>query len=212
MSSNENCKPPPTDPPKPVLWLITGSNGAGKTTFYYQRLKPRLNLPYVNADEIARTRWPEDPAAHAYDAMWAAARQRDAYLENRQSFVAETVFSHPSKLALIRDAQRRGYIVNVVFIYIANDDLAVRRVDERVLRGGHAVPAVKIRERYARTLEHMRQAAQIADQLLLFDNNEAGRPPRWVLSFSKGRIDDCIPEPPSWVQSLFNHEWARSPR
>jgi predicted ABC-type ATPase len=171
--------------------------------FYYRRLKPRLNLPYVNADEIARTLWPEDPAAHAYDAMGEAERQRAAYLANGQSFIAETVFSHPSKLALIRDAQQRGYTVNLVFIHLANADLAVRRVTERVQRGGHAVPPAKIRERYARTLEHMRQAVYIADEALLFDNSQAGHPPRWVMSFADGRLSDCIADPPTWAKRLF---------
>jgi predicted ABC-type ATPase len=56
---------------------------------------------FVNADEIAKSRRPEDPAGHSYDAARAAA---DALIGQGRPFTAETVFSHPSKLELVEAA------------------------------------------------------------------------------------------------------------
>ena len=43
----------------PVLHLIAGINGAGKTSFYQDFLRSRTpGAELVNADEIARERWP----------------------------------------------------------------------------------------------------------------------------------------------------------
>jgi predicted ABC-type ATPase len=82
------------------LDLVVGSNGAGKTTFINEYLRPSLpnGVPYVNADEIAKQRWSENPSAHAYDAAQIAANTRVQLISRGLPLIAETVFSHPSKL------------------------------------------------------------------------------------------------------------------
>ena len=66
---------------------------------------------FLNADEIAKQRWPDDPAAHAYEAARIAADTRAKLIELGRPFIAETVFSHPSKLDLIQAAQAANYVV-----------------------------------------------------------------------------------------------------
>ena len=45
------------------LDLVVGPNGAGKSTFVELILAPLLGgSVFVNADEIAKQRWPDDPA------------------------------------------------------------------------------------------------------------------------------------------------------
>src|SRR5882672_5897919 len=87
------------------LDLVVGPNGAGKSTFVELTLAPLLpGSAFVNADEIAKQRWPKDPASHAYQAARVAAETRAKLIELGASFIAETVFSHPSKLELIHFA------------------------------------------------------------------------------------------------------------
>lgn len=60
-----------------LLDLVVGPNGAGKSTFIAITLAPLLpRSVFVNADEIATRRWPDDPATHAYDAARIAADTR----------------------------------------------------------------------------------------------------------------------------------------
>lgn len=51
------------------------------------------------------------PRQHAYDAARIAPDTRAKLIEASRSFIAETVFSHPSKLDLIRTANDAGYVV-----------------------------------------------------------------------------------------------------
>jgi predicted ABC-type ATPase len=49
--------------------LIAGINGAGKTSFYYNRLKPLLEeqgfeFPFINADEIEKANHPTEVGQH----------------------------------------------------------------------------------------------------------------------------------------------------
>ena len=99
--------------PDPVLHLLVGPDGAGKTSFAERVLLPTTHLPFVNADIIAAQRWPEQAAERSYDAAQLAAEERSRLIADRVSFVAETVFSHPSKLALLVEAGRAGYLIAV---------------------------------------------------------------------------------------------------
>jgi predicted ABC-type ATPase len=159
------------------LHLVIGPNGSGKTTFVTEFLARELpsSFPYVNADEIARARWPADPDAHAYDAAQVAADTREHLIAEGRSFVAETVFSHPSKLDLIRTAQEAGYRV-VLHVLLVPEELAVRRVDYRVQAGGHDVPENKIRERYHRIWPLAAQAILTADRAAVYDNSRSTGP------------------------------------
>ena len=150
-----------SDPDTPVLHLIVGVNGAGKTTFYYRQLRPYLaerfgELPFVNADEIQRTRGLTLDPRDAYQAARFAAERRAELIEKRRSFVAETVFSHPSKIELIKEAHNHGFRVFLYHLHVRTPELAIKRVETRVLLGGHDVPPHKIAERFPRTLKHVR--------------------------------------------------------
>jgi predicted ABC-type ATPase len=57
------------------LDLVAGPNGAGKSTFVAQIVAEQLpGSPFVNAEEIARRRWPDDPERHAYEGLGLAHR------------------------------------------------------------------------------------------------------------------------------------------
>ena len=49
------------------LNIIVGGNGSGKSTFYY-RFLAKCSLPFLNADELAKEKWPDDPEPHSYEA------------------------------------------------------------------------------------------------------------------------------------------------
>lgn len=185
----------------PVLHVLAGPNGSGKTTYVTRILQPVTHLPFVNADVIAAERWPDAQAAHAYDASRAAAAERARLLAEGGSFIAETVFSHPSKLDLVAEASARGYLVQLHVILIPVE-VSVKRVAERVRDGGHDVPEQKIRERHARLWELVARARMTADRAEFFDNSSARHPFRRVAAYEHGLL---LGEPgwPSWAPEVL---------
>jgi predicted ABC-type ATPase len=171
----------------PVLHLLAGPNGSGKSTYVARILQPITHLPFVNADVIAAERWPHAQAEHAYEAARAAAEMRARLLAEGTSFITETVFSHPSKLALVEDAIARGYIVHL-HVMLLPVDVAVNRVAERVQDGGHVVPEHKIRERYERLWELIVRARATASRTEFFDNSTAANPFRLVAEYENGLL------------------------
>lgn len=182
------------------LHLVVGPNGSGKTTFVTEFLAPELpNYPYVNADEIAKVRWPADPEAHAYEAAEVAADTRAQLIARGESFVAESVFSHPSKVDLVGLAREAEYQV-VLHVMLVPEELAVRRVEYRVRAGGHNVPEHKIRERYHRVWPLAAQAILMAERAVVYDNSRSSGP-SIVAEFVKGSPTGPVRWP----------EWAPAP-
>ncbi|WP_374025860.1 zeta toxin family protein [Mycobacterium sp. HNNTM2301] len=187
------------------LDLVVGSNGAGKSTFIELTLAPLLpGSAVVNADEIAKHRWPQAPAKHSYEAARIAAQTRAQLIELGEPFIAETVFSHPSKLELIDTAQAAGYTV-ILHAVLIPEDLAVQRVRHRVAAGGHDVPKVKIRERYRRLWGLVATAALRADAATFYDNS-AARGPRIVAQLSGGFMVGS-PAWPTWTPTALTAHW-----
>lgn len=176
------------------LDLIVGPNGAGKSTFVELVLTKVLppGTRFVNADEIAKLRWPGAEQEHSYEAAKIAADTRDRLIGTDQSFIAETVFSHPSKLDLIDQALAAGYSVKLHVIAIPAA-LAVARVRYRVASGGHSVPPEKVVERYERLWPLVAEAIGRADSADVWDNTRPS-PPTKIAEFVGG----LAVRPPLW--------------
>jgi predicted ABC-type ATPase len=178
----------------PVLHLLAGPNGAGKSTLFARAVGPVTRLPFVNADVLAEARWGVDAESHAYEASREATDLRAALIERRASFATETVFSHESKLELIQDAQRHGYLV-YLHVVVIPEELAVLRVRMRVRLGGHSVPEQKTRERYRRMWPLIAEAIEMADETRVYSNVERLVP---VAFYRQGRLIDQ-PDWPEWT-------------
>ncbi len=189
------------------LDLVVGPNGAGKSTFIALTLSPLLpGSLVVNADEIARQRWPEDPASHAYEAAQIAADTRGKLIELGRSFIAETVFSHPSKLDLIRSVRGEGFTV-VLHVLLVPEDLAVERVRHRVLAGGHEVPEAKVRQRHRRLWGLVADGIALSDITTVYDNSRLWGP-RIVAQLSGGEVVGAA-DWPAWTPTSLRSRWPR---
>jgi len=183
------------------LDLVVGPNGAGKSTFVELSLsKVAVGSAFVNADEIARRRWPDDAEQHAYEAAEIAARTRTALVGQRLPLIAETVFSHPSKLDLITLAHAADYHV-AVHVLLVPERLSVARVAYRVANGGHSVPEAKIRERYLRLWPLVAQAIAVADTAVIYDNSLRDGP-REVARFAGGQAIGAL-DLPDWAPAVL---------
>jgi predicted ABC-type ATPase len=188
----------------PVLVVIAGPNGSGKTTFYEEYIAPH-GLPFVNADLIAKDMEAGGERISDYEAAKLAEARRRDYLGKKQSFCFETVFSDRvgSKRRFLKDAQKSGYAVLLLFIGLSHVDVSRARVLQRVLAGGHAVPDRKIEERFPRTFDNLRQAIGFVDRVFLFDNSSFDHPYRPIAVCASGKVIQLFPPLPPWAQGVL---------
>lgn len=193
----------------PVFCLLAGPNGAGKSTLYRAAVAEGLipaELEFVNADlfEAAQLAQVVDPKARSEQARLWADQRRATLLSAGRSFVSETVFSHPSKLQLLADAQAAGFRTVLLVVCVDDPQQLVRRVAQRVREGGHAVPPDRILARYPRTLEHLKGAVRLADLALLYDTSGTTiQPPRLVAHCRRGVPPEIPGKLPVWAASVL---------
>ncbi len=187
---------------KPQLFVLVGGNGAGKTTFFQQFLKAK-DLPFVNADLIAKEFYYDNAEAHSYDAAMLATQQRQTLLTQKQSFCFETVFSHPSKVDFLADAIAIGYEVYLIGIFLNSFELNAARVFHRVACGGHTVPENKILSRIPRTIENIKLVIPLVTETWLIDNSSRAKPFKQTLRFKQGKLVYRSEDLPEWTNSFI---------
>ena len=168
---------------RPIIVAIAGSNGAGRSTFYYSHLA-NTSLRFINADDLAR-----ELDIGAYEAADVADSLRRAMVFRRESFVFETVLSDPvgAKVEFLNDAVKLGYTVVLIFIRICDVEMSIQRVSMRVAQGGHDVPDDKLVSRFRRTLDNLQLAIDKLPHVLVFDNSDLSQPFQHAATYRDGR-------------------------
>src|SRR5260370_11982978 len=162
---------------KPLLLVIAGPMGAGKTTFYDAHLKeafPTLILPISD--------------------------QREAALLEQRSFAVEDLVVDTELLESARDA---GYDTKVVFISTEDPNLNVGRILVRMSCGGQSVPLNTILESYKQSMKSLPEARKHADDVLVYDNTPDGKGHPLVARFLPCELIKTTTTPPDWRRRTF---------
>jgi predicted ABC-type ATPase len=101
---------------KPQRYIIAGCNGAGKTTASFTILPEVLDCKeFVNADEIAKGLSPFQPETVAFEAGRIMLTRVKALLAEGKTLAFETTLATRSYGTLVKEAQRMGYEVSLLF-------------------------------------------------------------------------------------------------
>jgi predicted ABC-type ATPase len=155
------------------VYIIGGPNGVGKTTFARKFLPKYANCKnFINADLIAQGLAPFSPDVAAIRAGRLMLGEIRSFAARGVSFGFETTLSGRSYLRLIQRLKGRGYKVHFFFLWVKSVDIALARVSDRVLKGGHDVPEAFVRRRFERSIRNFCERYRpLAGSWYLFDNS-----------------------------------------
>ncbi len=157
------------------IFIIAGPNGSGKTTTALSLLPNLINIDeFINADEIAKGLAPLHPESMALTASKLMIKRLRDLLAAHKNFAFETTASGTNYIKYLKEAQTIGYKVHLIFLWLQSPDLAVERVTQRVIQGGHHIPENIIRRRYYSGLKNLiNHYLPISDSALILDNSKA---------------------------------------
>lgn len=197
---------------RPVLIVIAGPNGSGKTTITSQILHHEWmeNAVYVNPDIIAQEEFGDWNSQEAImKAVRHAERLREDSLARHRSVIFETVLSIEDKVDYIRRAKEAGFFIRLFFVSTTSPTINASRIAKRVLEGGHDVPIPKIIARYHRSIINCCVASQLADRTYVYDNSAEDHDAQLLFRMTDGRLaKQYAATIPEWAGPIFEEAAA----
>lgn len=139
----------------PVLLVLAGPNGAGQSTVAPTFIQNSGVAEFVNADEIAKGISAFHPESVALLAGQMALDRMRQLSQSRKSFAIETTLAARTDVGMIKKLRDDGYRVHLMFAWLPNSELAIRRVADRVRAGGHHIEEGMVRRRYQAGLDNL---------------------------------------------------------
>ena len=172
----------------PRLYIISGCNGAGKTTASYTMLPEMLECSeFVNSDEFAKGLSPFKPEKASIQASRYMITKIRYLLKKQKDFAVETTLATRTLLKTVRMAQNAGYTVTLLYFWLNSPELAIERVRARVEAGGHDIPEETVRRRYQVGIDYFfHYYSPICERWILADNSQI--PFRVIAEGSKSEI------------------------
>ncbi|SFS11935.1 Predicted ABC-type ATPase [Granulicella pectinivorans] len=185
---------------RPVLTIIAGSNGCGKSTLTRGAREEFQQNPVLDPDAIAKSLQATYGSPSNIEAGKQVLRIAEELIENRQSFTVETTLSGGTYLRMADRAKRAGFDIRVFFIGTTSVEINIERVKARVRKGGHDVPEEDQRRRYPRTLANMKKLLPSAGFAGILDNSTPKG--HTVVGYGVGANMHWIEPLPDWAAGL----------
>lgn len=194
--------------------VAAGTNGAGKSVVAGEFLAARAQGAYFNPDLAAKAMMERDglTLAEANVRAWNLGFELlNHSIDRNKDFSFETTLGGNSIVQALMRAAASGLDVFVFYVGLDSPDRHIARVNARVARGGHPIPAEKIRERYPKSLANLVRLLACATEVRVYDNSDEsvdGTPRvHLVLSMSRQRIvaptiDEIVATTPEWAKPI----------
>ena len=190
----------------PRLYILSGCNGAGKTTASYTMLPEILDCrEFVNSDEFAKSLSPFDPSTASVSASRFMLMRIQFLLDQGTDFSIETTLATRSLVSIIKDARERGYTITILYLWVQSPEIAIQRVRDRVNHGGHHISEDVLRRRYRMGLKYLFNTYMpLSDRWIMMDNTNS--PFTMIAEGSSGRLVIKDQDKFNKITSLANDE------
>ncbi len=130
-------------------------------------------MEFINADEIAKGLSPFQPEKVAFESGRIMLNRINELMKSDSNFAFETTLSTKSYKNKIALAKQNNYKVILLFFWLRKVELAIKRVEKRVVEGGHSIETEIIKRRYVNGIKNLFKIyIPIVDEIMIFDNSE----------------------------------------
>jgi len=157
----------------PVLYILAGPNGTGKTTFYSIAVQTGLidkDLPFINVDLITQNLggYTQENYIQAENIYRNTVKK---YIDSNTDFMIESNLADSRSYEWLTLIKSKNY--QLFLYYLSTDDVAINigRVQRRVLEGGHDIPESIVKSRYLQSHSYLKTKLSDFKEAYLIDNS-----------------------------------------
>ena len=182
----------------PIYTIVAGVNGVGKSSLTGVLKAERNDLGYViDVDKIAF-----EGGLKPVDAGKVAIRKINEFLAKNISFGQETTLSGIRVEKTAKEAKEKGYKVRMFYICLNTCEESVKRINNRVSKGGHNIQDGDVKRRYAKRFDDLVKILPYCDEVHLFDNENGFVA---VGEYKNGEVICKGDIRPEWLKELRAH-------
>jgi len=177
-----------------IYTIIGGVNGAGKSSLTGVLKTERSDLgKIIDVDKLAIQH------NSFVEGGKAAVLMQAQYIREGISFTQETTLSGQRPLRMIREAKEAGYYVRLFYVGISTAQEALRRIENRVNKGGHNIPRADVLRRFNERNEALAKVLDYVDEAVLYDNENGFVA---VAGYKNGELLPRGEYVPAWLKEL----------
>ncbi len=178
-----------------IYTLIGGVNGAGKSSLAGSLRAERTDLGLViDPDQLTA-----QCGGDEYEGGKMAVQRIESSLAAGVNFTQETTLSGGYPKRLCRRAKEAGYYIRLYYVGLDSVEESLRRIKNRVERGGHDIPEKDVRSRYAHRFADAAKILPYCDEAKFFDNNNGFT---LVAEWRNGQLLTIGGSEPLWLKEL----------
>ena len=174
--------------------IIGGINGAGKSSLSGV-LKTQKNLgQIIDVDKIVK-----ENACSNIEAGRLAIEKINNFLDNGISFTQETTLAGKQTIKTTKTAKDNGYIIRLYYVGLDTAEESVKRIKNRVLKGGHDISDEDVFRRFNKRFDVLKQILPYCDEVVFFDNDNGFLE---VAEYISGELIYKTNHKPDWLVKL----------
>lgn len=196
----------------PELFIITGSNGAGKSTVGPDYLPQHLKSTLFDGDKLFMNKrseyWRSGISSHKECKKLAAEYVEEVFeklvetaLKNKQDFAYEGHFTNHSTWEVPQKFKNTGYSIHLIFFGLKDIRLSALRVIARSREGGHYVDPLTLESNYYGNLEKLDIYYRIFDSVNIIDTSGLAHTGLVILKNGKCISAISADSLPDWFQN-----------
>lgn len=177
--------------------IIGGVNGAGKSSLTGVLKTERSDLgKIIDVDKLSLQ------YGSFIEGGRAAIQMQENFIREGISFTQETTLSGQRPLRMIREAKEAGYFVRLFYVGISSVQEALRRIENRVSKGGHNIPEEDVVRRFNERNAALAKVLDYVDEAVLYDNENGFVA---IAEYKNGELVTRGEYTPDWLKDLQRH-------
>lgn len=178
-----------------IYTIIGGVNGAGKSSLSGVLTAESSELGIIIDTDKLNASFGGDRIKGGK----AAISMIEDCLSKRINFTQETTLSGVKTLKTIQKARDLGYFIRLYYVGVSSADESIKRIRNRVEKGGHDIPSADVERRYLKRFDDLSKVLPYCNEVRFFDN-ENGFAEK--AEYRNGQLITKGGDVPQWITEL----------